>query len=84
MSTDAEVRAERIAVKRGRGHATKQRCKHCGGKNRARHPGRDAQTGGGEMCAPCSQCEGYGYVYLIGKSGEPRSVAQLLGMEDHS
>ncbi len=82
MSTEAQVRAERIAVKLGRGHATKQRCKHCDGKKRGRHPGRNAQAGG-EMCAPCCQCVGYGYVYLIGKSGGPRSVPQLLGMKNY-
>ena len=35
------------------------------------------------MCAPCCQCVGYGYVYLIGKSGGPRSVPQLLGMKNY-
>ena len=83
MSTEAQVRAERIAVRLGRGQATKQRCKHCDGKNRARHPDRDAQAGG-EICALCRQCEGYGYVYLIGKSGEPRSVPHLLRIENCS
>ena len=83
MSTEAEARAERIAVKRGRGHATKQRCQQCDGKNRASHLVKDALAGG-ETDAACSRCEGYGYVYLIGKSGEPRSVPQLLGLEEQT
>ena len=78
MSTEAEVMAERAAVKRGRGQATKQRCRHCDGENRAIHPGRNALAGE-EIRAPCRQCEGYGYFYVIGQSGEPRSVPQLLG-----
>ena len=83
MSTETEVRAEWIAVQRGRGRATKHRCNHCDGKNLGRHPGRTAQAGG-EMCAPCCQCEGYGYVYLIGESEGPRSVPHLLGMKNYS
>ena len=83
MSTEAEVRAERIAVRHGRGHATKQRCKHCDGKNRGSHPGR-LPMAGGEVCVPCCQCLGYGHVYLIGRSGGHRSVPQLLGKETHS
>jgi hypothetical protein len=84
MSTEAEVEAERIAVKHGRGQATKQVCKHCDGKNRGRHFGRNAQAGVETCAPPCCQCGGYGYIYLTGVSGGPRSVPQLLGKKHRS
>ena len=84
MSTEeAEARVERIAVQHGRGQAVKQACKRCDGRKRTLL--RDRSAGIGEQAGdPCSMCGGYGYVYLIGESGQPRSVPQLLRMKNHS
>ncbi len=82
MSTEeAEARAERIAVEHGRGQAVKQACKHCDGRKRALL--RERCAGIGEQAGdPCSMCGGYGYIYLIGASGSPRTVQQLLGRRE--
>ncbi len=76
-SREERETAEQVAVRLGRGQATKLRCEHCDGTKRGRHPGRSARAGG-ETCSPCCECGGYGYLYRIGMSSSPRSVPQLL------